>query len=111
MKKGTKVVCKNCGTEYVWGKKRKLSGGQNIAFYLCYFFMILLAMLLVPWILFSLENLKLGSFIIALCLYVCFVWPCAVVVDNKRGFSCPECRTKKCIPANSPVAKRLIGNK
>ena len=38
MKKGTNVVCKNCGTEYVWGKKRKLSGGQNIAFYLCYFF-------------------------------------------------------------------------
>ena len=111
MKIGDRVVCKNCGTAFVWGKKRKLSGGQNVAFYLCYFFMILLTVIFSQWILFSLEKLKLGSFIFALCLYVCFCWPCVVVVDNKRGFNCPECRTKKCIPANSPVAKRLSNNK
>ena len=66
MKKGTNVVCKNCGTEYVWGKKRKLSGGQNIAFYLCYFFMILLAVILGQWMFYSLIYLEFGLFIIAL---------------------------------------------
>lgn len=111
MKKGTNVVCKNCGTEYVWGKKRKLSGGQNIAFYLCYFFMILLTVILGLWMFYSLFYLEFGLFIITLCFYVCFSWSCSIFMRKICGLCCPECQTKKCIPANSPVAKQLIGNK
>ena len=73
--------------------------------------MILLTVILGQWMFYSLIYLEFGLFIIALCFYVCFCWPCIVFIRKRCGFNCPECQTKKCIPANSPVAKQLIGNK
>lgn len=78
MKKGTKVVCKNCGTEFVFG--RKLSGRQNFVYYLFLFLSFFCFLFLIPTI--SLLFLK-------------------------KGLVCPVCGSRMFIPVNTPIAKHL----
>lgn len=80
MKKGDMVVCKNCGTRFVFGRKQKLSGTQNFVSYLFLF----------------------------LCLFcILFIIPIISLLNIKKGVACPACGSRKLIPVNTPIAKRL----
>lgn len=80
MKKGDMVVCKNCGTEFVFGRKQKLSGRQNFVYYLFLF---------------------LSSF----CIF--FLIPIISLLVLKKGLVCPVCGSRMFIPVNTPIAKNL----
>lgn len=117
MKKGDRVVCKNCGTEYVWGKKRKLSGGQRCFaafFYIFAFVMLFLAECyavyffnpprLFPWFFDGISSFFGVVMILFLIWYSLFV-------NQKNGLSCPKCNSYKCIPSDTPIAKEIKNKK
>lgn len=116
MRKGDKVVCKNCGTEFVWGKKRKLSGGRwSFSVFFCVFaFVMFLAAFYAEYFfnppkLFPLFFDAVSSFF-GVVIILCSIWYSLFFIQ-KNSLSCPQCNSYKCIPSDTPVAKKIKNKK
>lgn len=117
MKKGTKVVCKNCGTEFVWGKKRKLSGRQQATLLVCNILVICVVFIAAGYstYAFDVPHRFIFFFDDISCvlglLGILFSLPIVISYIIKEGFYCPKCQSYKCVPSDTPVAKQLINKK
>lgn len=113
MKKGESVVCKNCGTEFVWGKKRRLSDGQKRVLFVCWILELCVLFIAAGYSVYAFDIPR--SFIFFFdgvsCVFgVLFIFlflPISVLGCIKNGFSCPKCQCSGCVPSDTPVAKRL----
>ena len=113
MKKGTKVVCKNCGTEFVWGKKRKLSDGQKRIFFVYCILELFVMFIAAGYSVYAFDISRYFIFFfdgvscVLGLLFILFSLPISISYSIKEGFHCPKCQSYKCVPSDTPVAKRL----
>ena len=117
MGKGTRVVCKNCGTEYVWGKKRKLSGRQQVTLLVCNILVICVLFIAIGYSTYVFDIPRSLPFFFddISCVFgvlcISLLWPIIKLCYMKNGVCCPKCQSYKCVPSDTPVAKRLTNNK
>lgn len=117
MKKGTKVVCKNCGTEFVWGKKRKLSGRQQATLLVCNILVMCVVFIAAGYSTYAFDVPREFIFFfddiscVLGLLWILFSLPIVISYVIKKGFYCPKCQSYKCVPSDTPVAKQLINKK
>lgn len=109
MKKNQNVVCKNCGTEYILGKKRKLTNKHIVGYVLSLGILIWMVVLLCYYF----EHRSPEFVEILLDEAPLFLWAieigCLVsffAILSSR-FGCPECGRRDCVPADTPVGKKL----
>lgn len=105
------VVCKKCGTEWKFGEKRKMSMEEKVK----YWFVIIIAIVL--YSLASWYNISFfaiphssqfffdtPSTILGVLFYCCLYF----IIMFRNVYNCPACGSLlQCIPADSPLGKKL----